>query len=111
MHVVTVESDYSNFDEIRDLPFDFFDVVNKSPLYIAAREGQLKRADKETIEQKKGTAIGLWQLGELEYLTKDGQLNTDRFLSHDIIFVADPARVAEPFRPAYEKMLWQLKAL
>lgn len=107
MKVVVVNSDYSDIKNIKDVPDTFYEQENA--LYIAAREGQLQRVDRQTVEKDEGTAVALWQLGDLGYLNKDGSINKNTFSKHSRVYAASPARVPEHLRELYEKLLWTLK--
>jgi len=105
MLVNVVKSDYSDIKNITDVPDSFNEA--KNPLYLGAREGQVKRVRKKG----KGFACGVWELGEFGLLTPTGELDNTLWERHDAVFAADPQRVPEKFRATYEKLLWKLKAL
>lgn len=110
MRTETFQSIYNTPNDIQDVPDHFLTGTN--PLYIGAKYGQVQRVRKLLDEtDKKGFAIGVWDLEKLGYLTKDGKLNTGLFKSHGYVCGASPDRVPEQFREAYERLLWKLKSL
>jgi len=111
MQVESVTSDYSNISNIKDLPESFFSGKAKNPLFIATREGQVTRVDKQIVTRKKGTVVGTWQLGELGYLNKDGTINIAKFKQHEMIFAASPKRIHPKFREGYTVLLSQLERI
>lgn len=112
MKVVITESDYTNPDKIKDVPETF--LTDENPLYIGAREGQVKRVFDligEYRENKKGESVGIWDLAFYGYLYKDGLVNTGKLKEHDVIYMTHPNRVALRFRDEYARLLEYLKTL
>lgn len=109
MNVQIVESVYYGIQDVGDVNNKDF-LKKKNPLYIGAREGQVVRMRKLLDDNdKKGFALGVWELGELGYLNTDGSLNKNLFKLHDEVYCARSERVHEQFRPAYERLVEALR--
>lgn len=107
MKVFRTESIYSK-EVIFDVPR--VAILNtRYPLYIAAREGQRDRVQK--LLGDSGKAIGWWELATQGYIRLDGSLNTDAFLTHGAVFVAEPDRVIDVMRATYNKLVESIKEL
>lgn len=110
MKIVNVESFYAR-DIVFDVPRqDLLDASN--PLYITARNGQAKRVNSLLkLNQKRGLAIGVYDLVTQGYIKTDGTLNEEAFRQHDIVFFAEAHRVHEKFRPAFVRLEKALRGL
>ena len=112
MKVCIVHSVYENLQNVSDIPPDFMEA--KNPLYVGAREGQVKRVS--TLLEKfpnelQGKAVGFWELDKSGYLSESGELNKSAFKEHDVIYFASPSRVEKQARNTYERLMWVVKSL
>ena len=87
-----------------ELPIDY--IRTHRCLYIAAREGQVKRAARRAIP-----VVGWWQLHESGYFNKRGEIVAAAFTQFDTIIFANPDRVWLPVREIYRKLMQAIREL
>lgn len=106
MQVIVTNTDYSDKDNIRDVPSEEF-LASRNPLYIGGRVGQVKRMRKNIKQDKLGgIAVGFWELkGNPGYITKRGTVNWDQLQNHDVVFISSSDRVEKDVRAAYQRFL------
>jgi len=94
----------SNLEELTDLPVE--EASHCFALYIGAREQQIERCLGENI-----LAIGWWGLMEAGYLNGNGTVNKKKFLEHDTVYFAEPARVYKRVRNTYKRLIEKIKEI
>lgn len=105
MKVNIVNSDYSDMENIIDVPSEYLE--SKEPLYLGARKGQVLRVR----NLNHGCAVAPWELNDYFLLDSNGDLVTSSWKRHTEIFAVDPERVTERYRKVYERLIWKLKTI
>lgn len=104
------ESIYYSPQDIVDVPKNFMSEEN--PLYIGGREGQVQRVRKMLDKaDKKGFALGVWELEKLGYLTSRGEINTSLMKLHGFVCTTSSDRIPIDAREAFERFQCELTAL